>query len=105
MSNITNSQTGVIGNHAHVEGGIHFHTAPASPLQALLPPLPSLIIGREQAMHDLKVRLGILPGAQPSPALQILTAIRGWPGVGKTTIATALAHDPEVAQAFPDGTL
>lgn len=37
--------------------------------------------------------------------MQILTAVRGWPGVGKTTIAQALAYDPEVQQEFMDGIL
>lgn len=107
MPNTTleHSQAGIVGDNAHIEGGIHFHTRPATPLQALLPPLPALIVGREQAIHDLKARLGIIPGAQPVPALQILTAIRGWPGVGKTTIAAALAHDKEILRAFPDGIL
>src|SRR5205823_5270911 len=30
---------------------------------------------------------------------------RGWPGVGKTTVARAMAHWPEVVTAFPDGVL
>jgi hypothetical protein len=33
------------------------------------------------------------------------TVIRGWPGVGKTTFVTALAHDPDVGETFPDGVL
>jgi len=69
------------------------------------PPLPTLIIGREEALYDLKVRLGItVSGHMPAP-MQVLTAVRGWPGVGKTTLAAALAHDPDVAIAFPDGVL
>jgi len=75
-------------------------TAPPSLHRAgSAPPLPSLIVGREDTLRDLKTRLGV---AAP---VQILTAIRGWPGVGKTTIAAALAHDPDLATAFPDGVL
>ena len=37
--------------------------------------------------------------------MQVLTAVHGWPGVGKTTVAAALAHDKDVRQAFPDGVL
>jgi hypothetical protein len=37
--------------------------------------------------------------------IQVLTAIKGWPGVGKTTIASALAQDAEIKKAFPDGVL
>jgi hypothetical protein len=65
------------------------------------PPLPALVIGREDDLRNLKARL--LRTDQTSP--QILTAIRGWPGVGKTTIASVLAHDPDIASAFPDGIL
>src|SRR6185437_12020909 len=32
-------------------------------------------------------------------------ALSGLPGVGKTAIALALAHDPEVQACFPDGIL
>ena len=35
----------------------------------------------------------------------MVTAVRGWPGVGKTTVAAALAHDQVLASAFPDGLL
>jgi hypothetical protein len=69
------------------------------------PPLPSLIVGREDALRDLKTRLGIAAPTRAAAPVQILTAIRGWPGVGKTTIAAALAHDPDLAAAFPDGVL
>jgi hypothetical protein len=31
--------------------------------------------------------------------------VRGWPGVGKTTLVSVLARDPEVSEAFPDGVL
>jgi hypothetical protein len=31
--------------------------------------------------------------------------MRGWPGVGKTTLAAALAHDPDINARFPDGVL
>lgn len=67
------------------------------------PPPPTLIVGREEALSELKARLGIRK--QSSPSVQILTTIRGWPGVGKTTVASAIAHDPEVTSAFPDGIL
>ena len=67
------------------------------------PPLPSLFIGREDDLRTLKARLGV--GKDTPAQLQILTAIRGWPGIGKTTTAAALAHDTEIAQAFPDGVL
>ena len=69
------------------------------------PPVPSLIIGRESDLQKLKKRLGVSqPGEIPHP-VQALTAIRGWAGVGKTSIASALAHDIDIVSVFPDGIL
>ncbi|HJT59858.1 MAG TPA: BTAD domain-containing putative transcriptional regulator [Ktedonobacteraceae bacterium] len=70
-----------------------------SPAYGVLPPLPSLVVGRERVLQDLKERVGI--GGEPRP----VTVVQGWPGVGKSTIVAALAHDPDIAQAFPDGVL
>lgn len=67
------------------------------------PSLPPLIIGRDDDLHKLKDNLGINGRAKTS--IQILTAIKGWPSVGKTTIASALAHAPDIASKFPDGVL
>ena len=67
------------------------------------PPPPSLIIGREDDLRNLKENLGI--SGKSKTTIQILTAIKGWPGVGKTTIASALAQDEDIRKAFPDGIL
>ncbi len=69
------------------------------------PALPSLLIGRERDLAKLTARLARGVSAKQQPATQVLTAVRGWPGVGKTTVARAMAHWPEVAAAFPDGVL
>lgn len=68
-----------------------------------LPPLPQLVIGRENDIEELKRKLGIKGDREKATA--ILTAVRGWPGVGKTTIASVLARDPDITQAYPDGVL
>jgi len=34
-----------------------------------------------------------------------IAAIHGWPGVGKTALAAAVAHVPQIREAFPDGIL
>jgi DNA-binding SARP family transcriptional activator len=65
----------------------------------VLPPLPSLIVGREEAFVEIRSRLGI--GGEMRP----LTVIQGWPGVGKSTMVATLAHDPAIAATFPDGVL
>jgi hypothetical protein len=72
---------------------------------SLLPPLPPLVVGRDDALRELKERLSVLGSAGESGRTQVLTAVRGWPGVGKTTLAAASAHDSEFRAAFPDGVL
>lgn len=69
------------------------------------PPLPPLLIGRDLEMTELRKRLGIDCVSTDKARLHVLTAVRGWPGVGKTTIAAALAHDAATWKAFPDGVL
>jgi DNA-binding SARP family transcriptional activator len=71
----------------------------ASPRVGVLPPLPSLLIGRDQILRDLRQRLGI------GGDIRSTTLIQGWPGVGKSTIVAALAHDAEISRSFPDGIL
>ncbi len=79
---------------------------------------PSLIVGREEDMHELRTRLTEVAhagsgkpqvltsqGAATEKHTGTLAAVRGWPGVGKTTIAAALAYDKELKSAFPDGVL
>lgn len=53
------------------------------------PPLPHLFIGRNKDMAALRQRLC------GEAATTLITAVRGWPGIGKTTLAAALAHDCE----------
>jgi hypothetical protein len=66
------------------------------------PPLPSLIVvGREKSLVEVKKLLS----ANPIETAKNLIVIRGWPGVGKTTLVGALGRDPEVLSAFPDGVL
>jgi len=93
-----------------VNGGTEQEESKIEPSSTLIrpgsaPPLPSLIIGREEAMRDLKTRLGIAGKGQIPAPLQVVTVVRGWPGVGKTTLAAALAHDADIALKFPDGVL
>jgi hypothetical protein len=73
------------------------------PPQGIAPPFPELLfIGREQALNDVKGLLGVggAPGAPSRTAI-----VRGWPGVGKTTLVSVLSRDPEVAQRYTDGVL
>jgi tetratricopeptide (TPR) repeat protein len=62
-------------------------------------PSPSLfaLIGREQELARMKQQLR-------SGSNAALT-LHGLPGVGKTSLAIALAHDPEIRETFSDGIL
>lgn len=68
---------------------------------SVLPPLPGLVVGREPALDDLKRRLGM----DGTGVKRAVTVIQGWPGVGKSTLVAALAHDPAIKTPFPDGVL
>lgn len=68
--------------------------------KGFLPPQPGLIVGREDVLAALKERLGS-PAEDDNPRRWIVA--QGWPGIGKTTLTMALAHDPAVRGRFPDG--
>lgn len=70
-----------------------------SAASSVLPVLPSLVVGREEALIEIKRRLGL--GGDMHP----VTVIQGWPGVGKSTTVAALAHDADIARLFPEGVL
>lgn len=70
------------------EGAVRRRAAP--------PPPPEGALGRSGALAALKARLA--GGARA-------VAVHGLPGIGKTTLLSALAHDPEVAARYPDGVL
>lgn len=71
------------------------------------PPLPGLIfIGRENSMTDIKGLLREAGNTTTNTATENnLTVVRGWPGVGKTTLVGVLGRDPEILKMFPDGVL
>ncbi len=75
--------------------------APAAPI--IIDPMiplrsPLRLVGRDAELARIKQRLF----AGDAVAL---TALNGLPGVGKTSLAVALAHDPEVRAHFSDGIL
>ena len=64
-----------------------------------IPPVPPVaLVGREQQL--VEARRCLLVGGNA-----VLTALNGLPGVGKTTLAIALAHDEELRAHFHDGVL
>jgi hypothetical protein len=74
-----------------------------APQEGVAPPLPdNIFVGRDDALRDVKSLLG---AAGEPPAGKAVTVVRGWPGVGKTTLASFISRDQEVQRAFPDGVL
>lgn len=72
------------------------------PPPGIAPPLPGLIfVGREESIKEVKVLLGVNAAAPASN----LTIVRGWPGVGKTTMVGVIGRDPDIMKTFPDGVL
>lgn len=70
--------------------------AAASLFDPLIPlQLGSRLIGREMVLHHLCSML----------ATKRIVGLNGLPGVGKTTLAVALAHEPEIRERFRDGIL
>lgn len=69
------------------------------------PPVPTHFVGRIRELKELRLRLSRHESEGENGNTQVLTAVKGWPGVGKTTLATVLAHDPEIAERYPDGVL
>ncbi len=68
--------------------------------QPNLPASPALFIGREDDLAAVRIRLCATADGEARR-----TVIRGWPGVGKTTLVNALVHDAEVLRHFPCGVL
>jgi hypothetical protein len=74
-----------------------------APQEGVAPPLPdNIFVGRDEALRDIRSLLGA--NGEP-PTEKAVTVVRGWPGVGKTTLASFISRDREVQQAFPDGVL
>lgn len=88
------------GGNVYIGFNLSHPPAPGS-----APLKPALIVGRDHDLQALKQRIGIGVKGEGSAPVKVLTAMRGWPGVGKTTLAAALAHDPDINARFPDGVL
>ncbi|MBF6614759.1 MAG: TIR domain-containing protein, partial [Chloroflexi bacterium] len=76
--------------------------SPAPPKLFQVRDLPNGYVPRPAVFDEIKHRLLTHGGSQTTA---ITTALRGAGGFGKTTLALALCHDPEIREAFPDGIL
>ena len=100
-------ELGLLQEESSADLGEQSTGTPPSPLAQRAihdPALPALsvattdLIGRDDVLSHLKERL--CTGKNVG-----LTALKGLPGVGKTTLAVALAHDGDVQAHFHDGIL
>ncbi|NEQ86384.1 MAG: hypothetical protein F6K26_41860, partial [Moorea sp. SIO2I5] len=65
------------------------------------PPLPPYYVERPEVSQQLKQIL--LSQKTAKAGTLVVSAIYGLGGIGKSTLAAALAHDSEVQSHFPDG--
>jgi tetratricopeptide (TPR) repeat protein/transcriptional regulator with XRE-family HTH domain len=66
----------------------------------MIPPPPRYLFGRETDLATVKERL-----CTADPQREQIVTLTGLPGVGKTALATTLAHDPLIRAHYPDGVL
>jgi NB-ARC domain/TIR domain len=87
----------------HVTKLIHVLKGPSTQKRVAMmaPEMPKDFVPRPAEFGALKKMLLDAKG----DAVAITAALRGAGGYGKTTLATALAHDPEVQDAYFDGIL
>jgi len=115
-NDVTTAGGDFVGRDKHIDGDevgrdkvlgdkiIYQGYAPLTPKPGSAPPLPGLVVGREDDLRALKTRLGIGGGGQgqgqgQALPLQVLTAIRGWPGIGKTTVGAVIRKVADKARA------
>ncbi len=91
--------------HLAARGVGHSEPKPARKTAAVFhggaaPLSPPHLFGREA---DFEIVCRSL--MSPDKPGHTITAIHGWPGVGKTVLAAHIAHDEQVRSAYPDGVL
>jgi tetratricopeptide (TPR) repeat protein len=89
-------------DHVHAQSiqfGDNYYGSAERPtgLHVGVPPMPAHFVGREPLVADVARRL--VGGSRPALSAE------GLPGVGKTTLAVALAHRREILDHFTDGVL
>ncbi|MCP4542518.1 MAG: apoptotic protease-activating factor 1 like protein [Chloroflexi bacterium] len=105
------SITQTAGDHATqigvVEGDVHVTTYTGHPPNYYAPfqppPLPSHFVPRPEVTQPLKARM--LAESESTPGTFVISAIHGLGGIGKSTLAVALARDAEIGTHFSDGVL
>jgi len=97
--NIPGTVTGPVvgGNVEHLGDKYVILPADRPPLWIDVPSLPAHFLGRDAIVADLSARL--------TAGGNVALSAEGKPGVGKTTLAVALAHHRDVLSHFSDGVL
>lgn len=67
------------------------------------PPLPSTFVDRFEVSDPIKNNL--ITDRKTASGVLVVSAIHGLGGIGKSTLATAIARDPQVRERFHDGVL
>jgi predicted ATP-dependent serine protease len=78
------SQIGLVGDHAHVEGGIHFHALSAPQSLHQIPEPTATFKARKKELDELTEAI-----RESSVAI---SGVRGMGGIGKTALALKLAQ-------------
>ncbi|MHC1739498.1 MAG: NB-ARC domain-containing protein [Anaerolineaceae bacterium] len=86
------------------EAAMPYSTRAISPYPHLQPAVPEFFVGRQQDLFELKHRL-LNKSEENEPNILVLTGNHAWSGVGKSTLASAIALDAEVTSQYPDGIL
>ncbi len=98
QQNISGHVTGpVVGGNVEHLGDVYILPAERPPLWIDVPSLPAHFLGRDAIVADLSARLTV--------GGSVALSAEGKPGVGKTTLAVALAHHRDVLAHFSDGVL
>lgn len=71
--------------------------------RGLLPMPPRMLVGRRDVLDEIRRRLTSVQSTD-EPGQRVLV-VHGVPGVGKTSVVSALAHDAQLRASFPDGVL
>ncbi len=79
-------------------------SASVDEIHRTMPILNRIFIGREDDLSIIHQRIGV-DGVDNEAKRHPLTIVRGWPGVGKTALINAVAHDKAVKAAFADNVL
>lgn len=91
----------VVADHSTIAIGQNISIGMSRPIRAFIgvPPRPLVLVGREVQMDQLRTQLFHTSGdTRPS-----VFALDGRPGVGKTTLAAAIAHDQASLERFSGG--